>query len=409
MIKRTIAKALAEGIATRPVTLLTGARQTGKTTLVAEYRDKGFSYLTLDDSGIAMTASEDPDVFLQLNPHPLIIDEVQRAPGLFASLEYVVNKRKLDGFENRGMYILTGSQSYLLMRGVTESMAGRIAIIEMAPLSRSEILGRAETPFIDLNLVEIQQRANEAPWNADDLFNSIYRGFFPELYADPSIRTERFYEDYVSSYLERDISQLIKVGNIYKFRRFLEMLAWMTGQELVVDKVAKAVEIDNKTVSEWLGFLVAGHLVWLLQPYNEFSAVKRARRRPKLYFADTGLACHLARLDSAKTLKASFLAGPMVETYVVNEIVKSLRNNQKNCSFYYYRDQEQNEIDFVILKGGTLYPIEIKAGSMYDSRAVKSFSKLKSRYQIGRGTLFCNATTIYPIGDNAFAIPISAL
>lgn len=409
VIKRTIAERVAESVAFRPVTLLTGARQTGKTTIAAQFREQGFSYASLDDSGLAMVASEDPDLFLQLNQYPLIIDEVQKAPGLFASLEYVVNKRKLDGFDNRGMYILTASQSYSLMRGITESMAGRIAIIEMAPLSRSEILGRPEIPFMNLELAELQKRAQEAPFTEADVYEAIIRGSFPGLYSNQSLDTGDFYRSYVNSYLEREVRRFTKVGYINKFRHFLQVAASLTGQELVYDAIARAVQIDDKTVAEWIGILVASHLAYLLQPYNDYSFVKRARKRPKFYFADTGLACHLLGIDSANTLRASYLAGGLFETYVVNEIIKSFKNNGINCSFYYYRDKDRNEIDLVILKDGTLYPIDIRAGTIYDSKAVKSFSKLKSQYQIGRGTLFCNATSIYPVGNNAFAIPISAL
>lgn len=410
MIKRTIEGRIKNSVASRPVTLITGARQVGKTTLATAFRENGFGYVSIDNTSDMVTAQEDPELFLQLHPFPLIIDEVQNAQGLFLALEHSVNAAKLENVRNYGMYILTGSQSYSMMKGITESMAGRVSIIEMSPLSRSEILGRDEIPFSPDDLPALQKRAKECPWSASDLFAKIVRGSFPELYDNPKLSRSDFYESYVRTYIERDVSSLLKVGYVSAFRRFLEAIASLTGQELVCDALAKAVEVDEKTIASWVSILEAGHLITLLRPYNETSVVKRVRKRPKMYFCDTGLACHLARIDSPETLSASYFAGRFVETYVVNEVIKSYKNRGINAGFYYYRDKEQNEIDLLMLHDGTLYPIEIKTGTKFEDKAIKSFKKLEgSKYRIGPGSVLCNADAVYPVSDNAYAIPISCL
>ena len=390
--------------------MITGARQVGKTTLAAAFRGNGFAYVSIDNTADMLSAQRDPELFLQLHPYPLIVDEVQNAPNLFRALENSVDAAKLRSVRNYGMYILTGSQSYSMMGGITESMAGRVSIIEMSPLSRSEILERPELPFLPENLSLLQERAKQCPWTAQDLFKHIVRGSFPELYDNPKLSRHDFYESYVRTYIERDVSQLLKVGYVSAFRRFLEVIASLTGQELVYDTIARAVEVDEKTIANWVSVLEAGHVITLMHPYNESSVVKRMRKRPKLYFSDTGLACHLARIDSPETLSASYFAGSFVETYVVNEIIKSFKNNGVNASFFYYRDKEQNEIDLILLKDGTLYPMEIKTGMRFDSKTVKGFRKLNgSRYRIGPGAVVCNTDAVYPLTDGVYAIPISAL
>ena len=410
MIKRTIEGRIQSSIASRPVTLITGARQVGKTTLATAFMENGFGYVSIDNTGDMLTAQADPELFLQFHPYPLIIDEIQNAPGLFRALEHSVNSAKLANVRNYGMYILTGSQSYSMMNGVTESMAGRVSIIEMSPLSRSEILGRSEIPFSPDDLPALVKRANECPWSASDLFANIVHGSFPELYDNPKLSRSDFYESYVRTYMERDVCSLLKVGYVSAFRRFLEAIASLTGQELVYDALAKAVEVDEKTIASWVSILESGHLITLLRPYNETSVVKRVRKRPKMYFCDTGLACHLAKIDSPETLSVSYFAGRFVETYVVNEVMKSYKNNGVNAGFYYYRDKEQNEIDLLILRDGTLYPIEIKTGTRFDAKAVKSFKKIEgSKYRIGRGSILCNSASVYPVSDNVYAIPISSI
>ena len=410
MIKRTIQKQIETSIKTKPVTLITGARQVGKSTLCYEMKKEfGFNYVSLDDRFERAQAINDPELFLKLHPCPLIIDEVQYAPQLFDSLESVVNKKKLETGSNNGMYILTGSQAYELMNGVTESMAGRVSIIKMSALSASEIFGQEELKF-EINPTKNNKRISNYKINLDELYKLIVRGMYPELYDKPEINSDSFYASYVATYIERDVPQLINVKDKMKFQNFLEILASLTGQELVYDTIAKAIGVKVDTVQSWISVLAAGEIIYLLQPYNELSIVKRIVKRPKLYFYDTGLACYLARLNNEEVLKKSIFAGRFVETYIVNEIKKSYRNNGIRDNFYYYRDNNQNEIDLIILDNGELHFVECKSGVSYSKKDVKAFKQLKnSEYIKGSSCILCNTETVYSIDEDVYVLPISAI
>ncbi len=410
MIPRTIMGSIEESIRFKPVTVLTGARQVGKTTLCKLIADKhGFGYVSLATGSERAVAIRDPEMFLRLHPAPVIIDEIQYAPGLFDVIEGIVDERKLETGSNAGMYILTGSQAYRLMEGVTQSMAGRVGIIEMSPLSMSEVIGREETPFV-VNFEINIRRAMEHVFSVDDIYGMIVRGMYPELYDQPEIRTSKFYSDYVDTYIERDVSEIITLKDKLKFRQFMEYMASMTGQELVYDNVASAIGVSIHTIQSWLGVLVTGGIVHLLQPYFERSNVKRIVKRPKIYFWDTGLACYLARVFDSQTLRVGYLAGPMVETFIVNEIMKTYYDNTEEAGFYYYRDAEKNEIDLLILRDAKLSLIECKAGMTYDSTDVKAFSRLeRSDYEVGPSCLICLTDKAYPLRSGVYALPVTSI
>lgn len=410
MIKRTIYKEIEKAVGCRPVTLITGARQVGKTSLAVLFqKERGFNYVSLDSYKERELAKNDPLMFLSLHPWPLIIDEVQYAPELFAALEEVVNREKLRNEKNYGMYILTGSQMYKLMKGVTESMAGRISIVHMLPLSRSEILGREEPPF-DFDYANIQKRAQSNPLRPLDLFDGIVKGRYPELYSNPNLEVQKFYSDYVESYVERDVSEIISIRNKVPFRHFLSLLASLTGEELVYDNLAKIVGVDKKTIMSWVSVLLAGDIVYLLEPYNELSIAKRIVKRPKIYFNDTGLACYLAGITSGEMLQSSVYSGRFVETYIVNELKKSYVNNGIEPSFFYYRDNNQNEIDLVILRDGKLHRIECKSGMMFTLASVKGFKQLeKTKYQLGEKAIACNSESLYSLGEGVYVLPIAGI
>lgn len=409
MIKRHIYDQIVDSIKSKPVTLITGARQVGKSTIAFEFEKMGYSYVSLDNARERETARKDPDLFLQLHPWPVIIDEVQKAPELFESIEEIVNNEKRKRIDNYGMFILTGSQSYKLMKGVTESLAGRVSIIHMMPLSRSEILGRDE-PVFDFDLKNIQKRANDNPLTAIELFDNIVKGFYPELYSNPGLKLQKFYSDYVETYIERDVSDLVNIKDKLLFMHFMELVASLTGEEIVYDNIAKILGVDKKTVMSWLSILIAGNIVYLLEPYNEMSIAKRIVRRPKLYFTDTGLACYLARLTSGEILQNSNFSGRFVETYIINEIRKSYVNNGIEPHFYYYRDNNMNEIDLVIIQDGKLHRVECKSGIKFNNSAVKGFKQLdKTNYQIGAKAIICNTDKIYPLDDDVYVLPLSGI
>lgn len=359
MIKRSILEQIQISVKSKPVTLIVGARQVGKSTLAFTFEEQGFSYVSLDSSRERELAQNDPDMFLQLHPWPLIIDEVQRAPQLFSSIEEIVNNEKRRNFNNYGMYILTGSQLYKLMEGITESLAGRVSIIHMLPLSRNELLNRSEDVF-DFNIMKIQNKALSNPLSVKQLFENIVKGYYPELYSNDLLKIQKFYSDYVETYLERDVSQIINIKNKFLFLRFMELLASLTAEELNYNNLAKVIGVDKKTIMSWTSVLIAGDIIYLLQPYNESSISKRIVKRPKLYFNDTGLACYLTKFNSSEVLLNSNFAGRFVETYIINEIRKSFTNNGIEPNFYYYRDSNMNVIDLVVLNDGKLHRIECK-------------------------------------------------
>lgn len=409
MINRTILKQIDLSIKSKPVTLITGARQVGKSTLALLYEKKGFNYVSLDNSRERIMAENDPRMFLSIHSWPLIIDEVQKAPALFEAIEESVNEEKKRNTKNYGMYILTGSQMYQLMDGVTESLSGRVSIIHMPPLSRSEILKREE-PVFDFDIVNINARARNNPMKPVELFDLIVKGFYPELYSNEQLDPQKFYSDYVETYVERDVSKIINIKDKFKFMNFLELIASMTGEEFIYDKVANIIGIDKKTAISWISVLLAGDIIYLLQPYHETSIAKRIVKRPKLYFSDTGLACYLAKLTSGETLRISAFSGRFVETYIINEIRKSYMNNGIVPNFYYYRDNHMNEIDLVIVQDGKLHRVECKTGINFNIGTVKGFHQLdNTRYNVGSKMIICNTDVVYQLDDNVYVVPLAGI
>ena len=409
MIQRTIKQPLLDSIKSYPVTLVTGARQVGKSTLCYELKKElNYNYVSLDDMDERQLANDDPKFFLAKHQAPLIIDEVQKAPILFEYIESVVNKKRLETGNANGMYILTGSQKFKLMKSVTESLAGRVGIINMSPLSFNEIINKKEVPFeVDLNKVVGRCSYN---MTIDKLFEQITKGFYPELYRNPELDKDSFYSNYVATYIDRDVSELIDVKNKLLFHKLMQLIASLTGEELIYDNIAKHIGVDKKTVISWISVLEASNIIYLLQPYFETSLTKRVVKRPKIYFRDTGLACYLAKLSDAKNLSVSHFSGHFVETYVINEIIKTYENTNTHAEFYYYRDNEQNEIDLIIQRNGQLSFIEIKSGMKFSKSDVRAFNKFaKSKYAIGESAVICLTESVYKIDENVYALPIATI
>ena len=410
MINRTIKDQVLKSLKNYPVTLITGARQVGKSTLCFEIKKElSYNYVSLDDLRNRKQAQSDPELFLQEHKPPLIIDEVQYAPILFDVIEAIVNKQKIETGNNYGMFLLTGSQAYELMKGVSESLAGRVSIIRMSPLSTREIFNVKEEVF-SFDPLENATRSQDFELSADELYKLIIKGMYPELYDNPNKDVSSFYSDYVDTYIQKDVSQIINLKDKLKFQNFMEILASLTGQELAYDTLAKAISVKVDTIKSWISVLLAGDIIYLLEPYNELSIVKRVIKRPKIYFNDTGLAAYLSRLDDKDVLKNSIFKGRFVETYIVNEIRKSFKNNGKKENFYYYRDNNRNEIDLVIIESATLHCIECKSGVSFSSKDVKAFKQMK-KYSINKGISFvvCNTPSLYKIEDDVYALPLSSI
>ncbi len=408
MIQRTLWPVLLKSIQEKPVTLLTGARQVGKSTLCKLLTQKQkFSYVSLDNVLERQAAKKDPELFLTLHPWPLIIDEVQYAPELFSVIQSKVNEQKFNHGQNQGMYVLTGSQTYALMEGITESMAGRVRILRMAPLSQREITNERDEPF------SISSITKRKPINMTipALYESILRGYYPELYEKPNLSSEQFYSDYVDTYINRDISNLARLNDKLKFQQFMEVLASLTGQELVYETLGKTIGVSKQTITHWTSLLVAGDIIFLLQPYHETSTLKRVIKRPKIYFKDTGLAAFLTKINDPITLQKSIYNGRFVETYIINEIFKTYQNHGQILNAYYYRDFNQNEIDLVFVEGNKLHLFDIKAGIQHTLSDTKAFATLIKQTKLNLGTcgLFSLSPTIYALDKQRIVIPFTYL
>ena len=412
MIKREIVNVIKDTIKHYPVILLTGPRQIGKSTLLYEWiKEDTYSYVSLDDKLELSMAKSDSKTFLSIHKAPLIIDEAQKAPELFPEIEAIVNESRLKNGnkESNGMYILSGSQRKQLLDKSKESLSGRVAILDLMDLSMNEIFNRNSRVF-DTDISVISTRVNDYKLNESDIFKYIVRGFFPALYDDIDLKTALFYSSYITTYLEKDLKELIDVKDEVKFINFLKILASNTGEELIYDNYAKQIGVSTNTIKAWVSVLVKTAVIYLVEPYNEESIVKRVVRRPKMYFFDTGLAAYLCGIDSAETLQKSFLKGRFFETFVFNEIRKSFMNFGLMQELYYYRDSDQNEIDLVLIKNATISLIEIKTGQFFNVSATKAFKVFSNTKLIkNNNAIVCTADKVSILNDGTYIIPVVSI
>ncbi|MBO7615435.1 MAG: ATP-binding protein, partial [Bacilli bacterium] len=384
----------------------------GKTTLLdKKYRTKGFSYVTLDNSADRLLAKNDPKSFLELHPCPLIIDEAQKAVELFPELEHLINeKRRLEGNDSaNGMYILSGSSRRDLLEKAKESLAGRAAILDMSSLSINEIYDRENTPFVP-NVSIFSKKLKQKVLSQDEILKLIVKGQLPALYDDQTLQSPIFYSSYIDTYLDKDIKEQIELKDELKFYNLLTLVASLTGQELVYENLAKQVGVSANTIKSWISIMSKTGVIYLLQPYYEESWTKRVVKRPKIYFFDTGVACHLLGIDSKETLKKSFLKGHLFETLVVNEIRKTYMNDGEKIKIFYYRDSNQNEVDFVLIRNGTIYCFDAKLGKEFNLGDVSSFKELNdTKYEKGKGAIICTSEQISALSEKVLVVPISAI
>jgi predicted AAA+ superfamily ATPase len=383
------------------VLLLTGPRQCGKTTLLKKLAGDNRSYVTLDDLNERRLAKTDPALFVETHKPPVLIDEIQYAPEI---LSYI--KIKVDSDDTRGAYWLTGSQVFQTMRDVTETLAGRIGIARMAGLARSEIEGYPSEPFT-VSHERLLSRAKEIPpADPDQVFALIHRGSMPELHAYPDVTTDDYYSSYLTTYLERDIRSLAQVADEMTFLHFLTAVAARTAQPVNMQDIARDVGISAVTAKRWLSILTASGIVSPLSAFHR-SALKRAVKMPKLHFLDTGLAAHILRWNSPQALGTGAMAGQFFESWVFSEVYKSYLNAGVAPPLYHFRDKQKNEIDLLIEKAGTLYPVEIKKTASPGHRSVASFKQLDpiqalqagQRTEIGEGVVLCMID--HPVPESA--------
>lgn len=409
MYVRTLSKTIHAISDSFPVLMVTGPRQVGKTTLLEICAKEGApaprAYVTLDDMDARALARRDPALFLQTWQPPLIIDEIQYAPELFSAIKIMVDRDK-----RNGLFWLTGSQKFQLMRGITESLAGRVAIIDLLGLSQAELDGRAalSQPFVPTAQWIAAARGN-APKPLMAVFRQIWLGSFPRLVAQGAKTRDLFYRSYIQTYIQRDVQDVLKVSDQLAFNRFLAAVAARTGQLLNYANLARDVDIDNKTAKAWLSVLETSGLVFLLQPYHT-NLTKRMVKTPKLYFLDTGLAAYLTKWPDAASLEVGSMSGAMLETWVVSEIVKSYWHNGLEANLYFYRDTDQQEVDLLIESGDTLYPVEIKKTASPSQNARRQFAVLdKLDKTIGPGAVLCLVERDIPLSQSVTAVPVGYL
>ena len=354
-ITRSLEKVVMEVTQEYPVVLVTGPRQVGKTTMLQKLMDgTGRGYVSLDDLTERDLAKRDPELFLQLHRPPVLIDEVQYAPELFPYIKLAV-----DWEHQAGAFWLTGSQIFKLMRGVQESLAGRVAVLSMTTLSQAEADGAQTEPFL-VELEALKRRAaGRLPADTHEIFERIYRGSMPAIVSGTASNSQIFYSSYLSTYIERDVRSLSESIDATKFIRFVTAVAARCSQMLNVAEIAQDADINQKQAKDWLGILETLGVIFYLHPYSN-NLLKRLVKTPKLYFFDSGLVCYLTRWSSAETLEYGAMNGAILENYVVSEIAKTYLNCGKEPYLYYYRDKDAREIDIVLEHDGVLNPIEIK-------------------------------------------------
>ena len=415
-IKRHIAPVVERRARNSKAILLTGSRQVGKSTLY-KHLFGNVGQVTFDDDLLLAQATDDIGLFLMNNPAPLVIDEVQKCPSIFNKLKII-----LDNTEEYGNFYLTGSQKLQLMEGISESLAGRISVVELDGLSLREIndidFNRHFVPSPEY-ITTREQKLKKYP---GDIWTTIHRGSYPELYSNPEREWIDYYQSYVKTYLERDVNKLIKARNHLTFVKFMTSVAARTGQIINYANIADQVGVSEVTIKEWVSILEKSGIIYILKPYTS-SVLNRAIKTPKLYFRDTGLCSYLTRWLTPETLKNGAMAGAIFETFVINEILKSYTNEGLDYDFdvFFYngRDKKKRrsdggieeipgEIDLIIQEGEILHPVEIKMSTMPKANMTSEFEVLDAipDKKRGMGAIICLTDRKLYLRDNLVALPL---
>lgn len=386
-----------------PAVMVCGQRQVGKSTMLHTIKASERKYVTMDDANARRLAQTDPALFLETYGAPLLIDEFQRVPSVLLEMKKVIDAKTLAGEDTNGMYWLTGSQKFNMMKDVSESLAGRVAVLDMSSFSAAEIEERA-VPLFKPDINSLRERFKTAkPKNIHEMYGMIFRGGMPKL-VTTDIDRDRFYADYINTYLERDIRQLSQIEKLNEFYDFLVFIAARTAQELKYDEISKALGISAPTAKRWVSLLEASGLIFILRPYYS-NISSRLVKTPKIYFMDTGLAAYLTRWNTPEVLENGAMNGAFFETYAVSEIVKSYWNAGKPADLYYYRDIDKKEIDLLIIEGNKIYPIEIKR-SKNPAAPDKNFSVLdKLGLEVQTGIILCMSDEIIPYNKEVWYCP----
>lgn len=385
-----------------PAVLVTGPRQVGKTTMLQKLMEgTNRKYVSLDDLNERSLAKSDPELFLQVHNPPVLIDEIQYAPELFPYIKIYA-----DSHHEPGAFWITGSQVFQMMRGVQESLAGRIAVLSMTSLAQAELAGASMTPFkIDLEALTEREKFR-IPADVQGIFERIYRGSMPAIVSGRNTNSQIFYSSYLLTYIERDVKLLSDAIDSLKFLRFITATAARCSQMLNVAEIAQDADINQKQAKDWLQILETLGIIFYLHPYSN-NLLKRLVKTPKLYFYDTGLVCHLTRWSSPEVLENGAMNGAVLENYVVSEIAKTWLNSGKEPYMYYYRDKDAKEIDVILEHDGILNPIEIKKTSNPGTELTRVFSLLdKASVPRGKGAVVCMKPKVGVIDRENYIVPV---
>ena len=385
-----------------PAVLVTGPRQVGKTTMLQKLMEgTNRKYVSLDDLNERSLAKSDPELFLQVHNPPVLIDEIQYAPELFPYIKIYA-----DSHHEPGAFWITGSQVFQMMRGVQESLAGRIAVLSMTSLAQAELAGASMTPFkIDLEALTEREKFR-IPADVQGIFERIYRGSMPAIVSGRNTNSQIFYSSYLLTYIERDVKLLSDAIDSLKFLRFITATAARCSQMLNVAEIAQDADINQKQAKDWLQILETLGIIFYLHPYSN-NLLKRLVKTPKLYFYDTGLVCHLTRWSSPEVLENGAMNGAVLENYVVSEIAKTWLNSGKEPYMYYYRDKGAKEIDIVLEHDGILNPIEIKKTSNPGTELTRVFSLLdRASVPRGKGAVVCMKPKVGVIDRENYIVPV---
>ncbi len=388
-----------------PALLITGPRQVGKSTLL-QHIAPDYRYISFDDPLLRDLAAEDPTLFMLNHPGQLLLDEVQYVPQLFSSLKLAIDRQ-----QRNGLFLLSGSQAFALMRNVSESLAGRVAVLRLSGLSLHEIHGVGLSDAFIPDDAYLARREAALP-NYSDIWPIIHRGYMPRLYQQ-EVDWQIYYASYVATYIERDVRQLANIGSTSDFTRFMAAIAARSGELLNYSSVAQDVGVSMDTIKRWVAVLQASGLIYLLPPYRN-NHLKRAIKTPKVYMLDTGLMAWLTKWLTPDTIRQGARSGQFFESFVISEIIKSFYNQGLEPPLYFYRDTNQKEIDLLIEHGRSLYPVEIKTTATPTRKMGAAMTALRSQLppddiRVERGTLINQYPQKLWLAEDLLALPVDYL
>ncbi|MFQ3548595.1 MAG: ATP-binding protein [Armatimonadota bacterium] len=401
-IKRSIEPIINKAVSQFPAVVLTGPRQSGKTTVLKKLLGENFGYISLEPPDIRESAKSDPRGFLDIYKPPVIFDEVQNVPELFPYIKESIDENR----SKKGQFILTGSQNILMMSKITETLAGRTAILKLLPLTFRELSGNylSKLPWedgyenVDLDI------------SSQDIWKQFIRGFYPELSAEPDRDFSLWFSSYIQTYLERDVREIKRIGDLTEFQSFLRVLAVRSGQLLNLADISRDLGISLNTAKSWLSILEATHQIIILRPYYE-NIGKRLVKTPKVYFTDVGLLCNLSGLKDPEHASLSPISGAIMETAVITEIYKTYFNRGIQPQIYFWRTSKGQEVDIVLENQGELIPIEVKQTATPKTTLIGGLKIFMSDYKhkTKKGWLVHLGKNTLPLSPNITAIPYTKL